>query len=291
MSNLIKLTRYLTPHRKDYIEAMVYSIINKVFDIMPEILIGIAVDTVVRKNQSWLGHWGIQTSMGQLSVLGFLTLCIWALESITEYRAVIGWRKLGQVIQHNLRVDAYSHIQKLPLSFFEKHSTGRLLSILNDDINQIERFVENGIHEIIQIILSTIIIGAIFFYVSPLLAILAILPIPFLIYGSFYFQGKLSHLFSRVREQASHINSKLTNNILGIFTIKCFHAEDLETVSLAKDSRAYQNANQEAIRFSSLITPIIRMGVLFGFTITLLYGGYLTLNGLIKVGSIAFLFF
>jgi ATP-binding cassette subfamily B protein len=82
--------------------------------------------------------------------LALLSLVIWAFESIFEYAYARLWRNLAQTIQHHLRLDAYSHLQELELSFFEERSTGGLMSVLSDDINQLERFLDTGANEVIQ---------------------------------------------------------------------------------------------------------------------------------------------
>ena len=67
-------------------------------------------------------------------------------------------------IEHKLRVDVYDHAQKLDLSWHEKQTTGNISAILNDDINQLERFINNGVNQLIQVLVSTLVIGFIFFY-------------------------------------------------------------------------------------------------------------------------------
>jgi hypothetical protein len=115
-------------------------VLNKLFDLAPPALIGLAVDVVVRGKQSLLAGYGIHSVSHQLWVLAFLTFVIWAAESIFEYQYDVLWRNLAQSTQHSLRLEAYDHLQKLELAFFEQDSSGRLLSVLNDDINQLERF-------------------------------------------------------------------------------------------------------------------------------------------------------
>ena len=69
------------------------------------------------------------------------------------------WRNLAQTVQHELRVEAYDHLQKLEMAYFEAGSSGRLLAILNDDINQLERFLDHGANEILQLITTVLVVG------------------------------------------------------------------------------------------------------------------------------------
>jgi ATP-binding cassette, subfamily B, bacterial len=288
---LLRLLSYMRPHKKDALLACLYSLLNKIFDIAPEILIGVAVDTVVREQHSWLALMGMVSVHRQLLFLGGLTLVIWGFESLFQYLFSIKWRNLAQAVQHSLRLEAYEHVQNFDMGTFEGQKTGNLLSILNDDINQLERFLENGVNTIMQIIFSSLLVGAVFFFLAPTLAWLAIIPVPLIVYGAFYFQDKLSAPFLEVRTKAGAISSRIANNIIGIFTIKSFVAESFELKQVAEDSCAYQEANRRAIKLSSMVTPVIRIAVLIGFVATLVYGGFLTIEGQIVVGVYSMLVF
>ena len=286
-----RLFIYAKSYQKDVILASIYSSLNKIFDIMPEILIGIAIDTVVNKQNAILSKLGISSAKEQILFLGIITALIWILESFFEYLYSIKWRNIAQNLQHDLRMDLYSHIQKLDISYFENKNTGNLLSILNDDINQIERFLNNGINSIIQVFLSSTLIGIIFFILTPSIAILSLVPIPFILFGAFYFQRKISHKYYNVSENACELNSILNNNILGISTIKIFTTENYEINRIKSLSNKYRKSNHEAIKISSAITPIIRMAVMMGFMLILIYGGFLTLENKLNVAIYSILIF
>ena len=101
-------------------------------------------------------------------------MIIWGLESLFEYGYKRLWRDLAQNIQHNLRLDAYRHLQELELAYFEERSTGGLMSILSDDINQLERFLDAGINDILQVITTVLIVGCAFFFIAPSVAWMAV---------------------------------------------------------------------------------------------------------------------
>ena len=286
-----RLLSYAQPYRRQVILGTVYSILNKIFDIAPEILIGIAVDSVVKQEHSWLADMGFKDTSTQLMILGVLTFFIWSFESLFQYLYSIKWQNLAQTLQHSLRLDTYAHVQNLDIAYYEEKSTGNMLSIMNDDINQLERFLEDGVNQIIQVCVSSVIIGAIFFYITPQIALLAIAPIPIILIGTFYFQHRLGGRFLDVRTKAGQLSSRLANNLSGIFTIKSFTAEDFELKQLEKDSEDYRLANRKAISLSAMVTPVIRIAVLAGFLSTLVYGGFLTIHGQLGVGSFSILVF
>jgi len=285
MHPLKRLFSYTRQYRRDVVIASIYSVLNKIFDIMPEILIGIAVDVVVNQKTSFLARAGIIEPKDQLLLLALITVIIWVLESLFEYLYELRWRNLAQNLQHDMRMEAYQHVQKLELAYFERNRTGNLLSILNEDINQMERFLNGGVNDLIQVFVGSLLVGAVFFYITSSLAFLALMPIPFILYGAFWFQSRLAPRYTAVREAAGALATQLNNNLSGVATVKAYTAEEFEAGHIRTGSNAYRARNSEAIRWSAAITPVIRMAILAGFTVTLLYGGFMALNGEIGVGS------
>jgi ATP-binding cassette subfamily B protein len=188
-------------------------------------------------------------------------------------------------------LDAYDHLQNLELAYFEERSTGGLLSILNDDINQLERFLDVGANDILQVLTTVIVIGGVFFLFTPDIAWMAMLPIPFILIGAVGFQSFLTPRYALVREKVSLLNSRLANNLSGIMTIKSFTTEAYELDRLKQESEAYRYSNQLAIALSSAFVPIIRIVILTGFTAILYFGGLEVVSGKLAVGSYSMLVF
>src|SRR5690606_38283418 len=103
---------------------------------------------------------------------------------------------------------------------FEDRSTGGLLSILNDDVNQLERFLDRGAHEIIHVVTSVLLISATYLVLSPMIGLVSILPIPFILWGTHAFQRRLEPRYAAVRARVGDLNTTLSNSIGGIATIK-----------------------------------------------------------------------
>jgi ATP-binding cassette, subfamily B, bacterial len=287
---LRQLWRHAHRHRPRIVLASVFSVLNKICDIAPELLIGVAVDVVVNEERSLVEQLtGIESRTSQLYALAAVTVVVWVLESITDYVADVLWRNLAQEVEHDLRMEAYEHIQHLELAYFEDRSSGGLITTLNDDVNQLERFLDTGANRLILTAANVVLVGATFAVISPLLAVLAFLPIPVIVLGSLRFQRRLEQRYDAVRAAAGRIADTLTNNLGGIATIKAFNAEDREVERVGAESRTYQAANNEAIRYSSAFVPLIRMAILAGFTMTLVVGGRAALDGSLAVGSFSVL--
>ncbi len=282
---LQRLFNYGREYRPQIWQASACSVLNKLFDLAPPALIGAAVDVVVQQEDSLIARFGFETVLSQLIVLAVLSLVIWGLESLFEYIYQRLWRNLAQTIQHDLRIDAYDRLQQLDVAFFEDRSTGELMSVLSDDINQLERFLDGGANEVIQVVTTVIIVGGAFFILAPNVAGLAILPIPFILWGSIAFQNKLAPYYADVREKVSFLNGQLANNLSGIATIKSFTAEEYESRRIAAQSQDYRRSNQRAIALSAAFVPLIRIVILFGFTAILIFGGLSAVSGQLSVGS------
>ncbi len=286
-----RLLTYARGYRARIVSATLCSIANKLFDIAPEILIGVAIDVVVNKEESFVAGLGFETAREQITILAVLTFFIWAGESLFQYLYQILWRNLGQRLQSDLRQDAYEHAQRLDMGFFEAHSSGQLVATLNDDVNQLERFLDGGANAMVQVVVTVVAVGAVFFALSPLVALLAFTPIPVIIWGAFYFQRKAGPLYADVREKVGDLSSRLANNLGGIATIKSFTAEAREAERLKASSEAYVEANRRAIRISSAFIPVIRMAILAGFLATFTVGGMMALEGSLNVGAYGVLVF
>ena len=288
---LRRIFKYGRKHNLLIWQAITCSILNKIFDLAPPILIGAAIDVVVKQQDSLIARFGVKDIFAQLVVLSLLSALIWGLESAFQYAYERLWRNLAQNIQHELRLDAYGHIQELELAYFEERSTGGLLAILNDDINQLERFLDVGANEILQVTTTVIIISIAFFLTTPNTAWLAMLPIPIILWGSINFQKRLAPRYANVREKVSLLNARLANNLSGITTIKSFTTEAYEIERLNLESEAYRRSNKQAIALSAAFVPLIRFVILFGFTAILLYGGMEVAEGKLAVGTYSVLVF
>jgi len=288
---LKRLLKYGRRYRVQIWLATICSFLNKLFDLAPPALIGIAVDVVVKHQDSIIAQWGVKEVFWQLAIITILSAIVWALESIFEYAYDYLWRNLAQNIEHDLRLETYSHLQELELAYFEERSTGGLISILNDDINQLERFLDGGANDVIQVITTVIIIGAAFFAASPGVAVLSMLPIPFIVWGSIAFQNRLAPLYADVREKVSFLNGQLSNNLTGITTIKSFTSEDYEIQRIEAQSEAYRQSNRRAIVLSAAFIPLIRIIIFLGFIATLFLGGLEVVAGRLSVGTYSVLVF
>jgi ATP-binding cassette subfamily B protein len=287
----MRLITHLRDYRGQVILASICSVMNKFWDLAPPILIGMAIDVVAYKEESMLADFGYSDPYQQFYILVAFTVVIWVLESLFEYWFGILWRNLAQSAQHELRMDAYEHIQNLEMQWFSEQTTGGLMAIMNDDVNQLERFLDQGANDLLQVATTVIVVSAVMFILAPQVAIYAILPIPIIVGGSFLFQRRIGVRYTKVRKEVGNLNALLNNNLHGITTIKSFTAESREVDRVGIASQSYRDANRDAIRLSASFVPLIRMAILFAFTANMLVGGWLALEGELSVGAYSIIVF
>ncbi|HLS41064.1 MAG TPA: ABC transporter transmembrane domain-containing protein, partial [Ornithinicoccus sp.] len=261
-------------------------------DVMPELLIGAAIDVVVRGADSFVADViGVSDRATQLVWLAVINAVVWVLESLSDYLASLTWRNLAQQVEHDLRLESYAHVQALDMAWHEARPTGSTLAVLNDDINQLERFLDSGVDKLWQVALNVVLVGAVFAASSWTLTLLAFLPIPVIVVGSLWFQRRLTTRYAAVRAAVARISGLVSANLGGMATIKTFTAEERELARVREASEHYRRTNAEAIKASAAFVPLIRMAILAGFTTTLLLGGWYALDGRLEVGLYSVLVF
>lgn len=286
---MFRLIQYLQYYKTRFYFSTAASIINKVLDLMPPLLVGWLVDIISGNTPHWMSPFTNNDPWQGAIFIGTAVFVIFFFESLTEWIFSKGFLSVAQDMQHRLRTDTYEKLQRKPLSFFENNRTGNILSILNDDINRLERFLYDVYNEMIQIFVLLVFSTIAFFSVSWQLALIGLIPIPFIIAGSAYYQQWIGKYYKNIRDQAGILNARLENNISGIHVIKSFATEEYEKERVRAASNEYLQANQQAIRYQVMYTPLIRMLVAAGFAGVLLIASYWILQGRndISLGQLA----
>lgn len=246
---------------------------------MPPILVGWVIDSLNNAPPAF-ARWFIDTTDAWpmaifLAVLGVL---VFALESLFQYFYQYGFLTLAQRVQHDLRVETYSALQQREMAFFDNHRIGDSMTMLNDDVNQLERFLNTGFNEFVQLAVLFGFAGFVLLQTSWQLALVGMAPVPLIILGSLWYQRLISPRYRKVRQAVGSLSSRLENNIGGILVIKSFTAEEFEKQRVASESESYQEANLAAIKLSSVYVPLIRLLIAIGFGLVLLLGSYWVLN-------------
>ncbi|MFK7978535.1 MAG: ABC transporter ATP-binding protein [Saprospiraceae bacterium] len=287
-----RLFQYLKGYKKEVSVSVFATITNKLFDMMPPFLTAWLIDTVSGQVPSWIPRWTGLNDLWEVAIfITIITIIIFGFESFFEWMFKRGYMRLAQKVQHDLRLDAYNKLQSREIAYFEEQRTGNLMSMLNNDVNQLERFLNGSFKEIIQLIILVLVAGWALFSFSWQLGAVSMASIPFIIWGSFWYQKTIEPHYQKIRSSVGELSNRLENNISGIAVIKSFTAETYETQRVIESSKNYQTANFGAIQWNALYVPLIRMVIVMSYAAALLLGGYWVINGMngFTIGSMAFI--
>jgi len=190
-----------------------------------------------------------------------------------------GWNSFSQHIQHAVRTDTYNKMQRLNMDFFATKQTGEMMSILSNDVNRLERFLNDGMNSVFRLSVMVLAIGVVLFYYNWQLALITMLPVPVIAWFTYKFVKAIQPQYADVRSSVGRLNSRLENNLGGIQVIKTSNTESYESDRVGDVSEGYFDANWGAITIRIKFFPALRIISGVGFVLTFLAGGYWVLVG------------
>ena len=195
-----------------------------------------------------------------------------------------------QKVIFDLRSDLYSHIQLLPLRWFDNRATGDLMTRVIEDVNSVERVLIDGIEQGVVAVLQVVIVMTVMFYLNVKLALLALLPFPFLIAGALAYTLTAHRRYRLQRRAASAMNALLHDNLSGVRQIKSFVRERQEHARFNRVSDQLRHATLVVMRVWALYSPSMSIFEACGAVIILAFGSHAVLTGTLQLGDlVAFL--
>lgn len=279
----------LRPYRASFSVGIIASVSNKILDLMPPLLVAWVIDTVQGNTPLWISRILPDNSAWTIAIfLSLLGALIFFFESVTQWIYQRQFQTTAQHVQHDIRCHVYAHLQHHDMVFFENMRLGQLIAIVNDDVNQLERFLTTIFNECMQLLVLCSFALFIMTTTCWQLALFSLIPVPIVIIGSLIYQQYISPYYHTIRQAVGELVARIENNLSGIGVIKSFTAEQFELDRVKSASNDYKNANINAIKLSTLYVPIIRMVIAFGFSGVLLLGSYwvLTDSTMITIGEL-----
>jgi ATP-binding cassette subfamily B protein len=271
--------------------------------LVPPIIVAVAIDRVIDApgEPGLFAEFGLLTNsvipaeatdrrLGLLMSLAMLAVGAYLLRAVARFFARYLIQSSAQKIQRDLRNRAYQHLQSLSMGFFNNHETGGMMSILNNDINQLEEFLNNELTQIIRVITIVLGIGSVMFYVYPTMAIVALSPVPFIAFASGSFLIWIDKKYRYIREAVARISSRLANNIGGIKVIKTFNRYSFEQNRVEEHSENYHDKQVGALKIRRAYFACLRLTTGVAFVLILYYGGQDVIEGTITVGTFTLFF-
>jgi ATP-binding cassette subfamily B protein len=191
-----------------------------------------------------------------------------------------------QKVIFDLRSDLYSHIQLLPLRWFDNRATGDLMTRVIEDVNSVERVLIDGIEQGVVAVLQIVIVLAVMFYWNAKLALLALVPFPLLIAGALSYTLTAHRRYRLQRRAASNINALLHDNLAGIRQIKSFAREREEHARFNRASDQLRHATLVVMRTWAIYSPAMSMFEAIGAVLVLGFGSHAVLTGSLQLGDL-----
>jgi ATP-binding cassette subfamily B protein len=254
------------------------SVIARGLDLLPPLLLGLAIDATINDNKPFdlpliPEAWEPASQVGQLWLMAGITGAAFFGGASIHWARNWGWNSLSQNIQHDIRTDTYNKMQRLNMDFFATKQTGEMMSVLSNDVNRLERFLNQGLNSLFRLSMMTLGIAAILFYLNWQLALIALVPIPIIAAFTYKFIEIIQPKYRGVRQSVGELNSRLENNLGGVQVIKTSNTEDYESERVEDVSEGYFDANWDAIQTRIKFFPGLRVVAGVGFVITFLAGG------------------
>ena len=261
-----------------FVVGVVSSVVARALDLLPPVLLAVAVDSIFfdeRPFSLWLvpDAWLPTTQVEQLYVAtGLIALSFFG-GAAFHWTRNWGWNSFAQHIQHAVRTDTYDKMQRLNMDFFADKQTGEMMSILSNDVNRLERFLNDGMNSAFRLGVMVIGIAAILLYWNWQLAVVTLTVVPVIGYFTYRFVQTIQPKYAEVRSSVGQLNSRLENNLGGIQVIKSSNTETYESDRVDDVSEEYFSANWDAIGTRIKFFPGLRLLSGIGFILTFVLGG------------------
>jgi len=281
---LLRLLPFLARYKKTLIWGLVTVIMSNIFTVAQPLIVGRAIDMLksgleLRKID---GH-GILLYAG--IVIG-CSLVAGTFTFLTRQTIIVTSRH----VEFDLRNAFLEHIQRLPLSFFQRTPTGDLMALATNDISAVRNVLGPGIMYPTDTLMTFIMVLFVITSLDWKLTLLALIPLPFVSYAV-YALGKLVHVkFEERQKQYSELTTRAQENLSGIRVIKAYVREAFEINRFHAMSWDYLKKNLVLARVQSIMWPLMFLLVGFSIVITMYFGGLQVINGTLTIGTLTAFF-
>lgn len=260
------------PYRTRAILGLVANGFARLFDLLPMVIIGVIVDRIARggiasvdvQDLAWYGAGILATFVG-LAVF----------QSGSDY----AWDTLAQKVRHDLRMRLYGHLQRLDVAYFESRQTGDIMSVLSNDVDQLENFLADATTSMVRLVITFVGIYGFLLWLDWRLALLLFAPLPIGVVIVRYYVRNVQPEYRRSRKAVGEMNSLLENNLQGIGVIQAYTAEGHQMTRMDQRSAEYRDAAVAAARSRAKFLPGIYVVAGLSFALLISVGGWLTWTG------------
>ena len=275
---------YGRPHWPLFAVGIAGSGLSSVAQRLPPVLIGVAVDAVLVGSDAYrlplvpaeLLPGG---TLRQVALTAGLLVVSYLLEGAFNFVERYGLGLFGVRFQHDVRTSTYDTVQHLEMGFFDDNDTGEVMSVLNDDVRELNTFVFGVLGRLVTFGAMTVATYAYMLWFNWQLALVLLVVPAVLLVMSYWFSGRMEPKHLAVRERVGDLNSRLSDNVDGIAVIKAYATEAVERRRVRTASRDHFDAKWDAHSTRATVDPVMRLVSQSARVITLLVGGYWVIVG------------
>ncbi|WP_424001061.1 ABC transporter ATP-binding protein [Haloarcula salina] len=262
---------------------LVSSIAARMLDLLPPLLLALAIDAVIREEAAYSlflvpDAWIPPGQGARLWLTAGIVAASFGLGAVFHWSRNWGWNKFAQHVQHAVRTDTYETMQRLNMDFFADKQTGEMMSVLSNDVNRLEKFLNDGLNSASRMVIMVVGIATYLFVMNWQLALVALLPVPIIAVFTRRFIETIQPKYAEVRSTVGTLNSRLENNLSGIQIIKTANTEPYEADRVEDSSQDYLDANWDAIETRITFFPGLRLVSGIGFVVTFVVGGLMVIG-------------
>ena len=279
MTILKRLFRFLAPYWKTLLVSGALLLGVAALQLVPPLFQRAIVDGVIGERD-----------LSRLTILVVALVGVYALQQLIDAGDLYLRHAVGQRFIFDLRVHLYAYLQRLSLSFFERTSTGELMSRVTNDVNALESFVTHGAALTVVDLLRLLGAAGVLFWLDWRLALAVLAPLPVIAIALRYFNSRIRPIYRQVRNRLGDINARLQDSLSGIRVIQAFGGEERELERFADESERYLQARVRGIRYWATFFPSMRFMASLGTVIVLGVGAPMVVRGQLTLGTlVAFL--
>ncbi|MCE5200172.1 MAG: ABC transporter ATP-binding protein [Armatimonadota bacterium] len=283
----VRLVGYLKPYKTSMLIGVLSNVALGLVGLVPPLLYGKTITDHVL-----MGHGPAAGRLKLLLAAVAALLVIQGFTSLVSFARGYVMHVLGEKIILDLRKHIYSRLQSLSVSYFDSRQTGEIMSRVTNDTEVVEEFVNHAADTLIADAFRLVAMCIVMFFLSPTLALVALIPVPLLFFMARKFSKRVRPVYRAVRERLAEISADVQERISGIRVVKAFAREDHEYSIFKRDVEAYYNQRVKAVRMWTSFFPCIDMLVQTGAFAIWIVGSIMVIHNQLSVGTMmVFIFY
>ena len=267
-----RLPKYLAPVKGWIGIGFIGILVHTVSVLALPYMIGIAINNIIRGDIS------------ALTIVAVIYVVILLAQWGGQYLETLFLAYAGQSIIYRMRTEMFAHLHKLSMKFFDIHQVGKLMSRVQNDVQQLQELLTQGIFQLLTSLLTLVGIAVIMITINWKLALITLTVAPVLAIGVIIWQKYARKAFITVRQAIATVNSQLQEDMSGVRVVQSLSREDENLEQFDEVNKAHLDANVTAVKLESLMMPMVNLLTGIGFGIVIVVGGFQVLDGAMSAG-------